>query len=100
MSTVALLASHQPTEALTLSARWARSGDAVTVVLLDGATTILRTGHAAATLLSTARDAGVTVWAHDTAVVERGIPHDDVTLVGLDKVAELVAEHAAKVQWW
>lgn len=101
MTTMALLASQQPAEALALGARWADSGDTVTVVLLDGATTILRTGHALRTLLSTAQEAGVTVWAHDAAVTERGIAHgDDIVLVGLDRVAELVAEQASKVQWW
>lgn len=101
MTTMALLASQQPAEALTLGARWASSGDTVTVVLLDGATTILRSGHASTALLSTAKDAGVAVWAHDAAVAERGIMHgDDITLVGLDRVADLVAEHASKVQWW
>jgi len=101
MTTVALLASQQPVEALTLGAEWARAGDDITVVLLDGATAILRDGHAAAGALAGARDAGVTIWAHDAAAAERAVTHDtSVTLVDLDRVAALIAEDAAKVQWW
>lgn len=101
MTTVALLASQQPTEALALGIDWTRAGDDVTVVLLDGATTILREGHAAADLLAGALDAGVTVWAHDAAAAERSIAHHGkVTLVDLERVAVLIGEGAAKVQWW
>jgi hypothetical protein len=101
MTTVALLASQQPSEALALGADWARAGDDVTVVLLDAATTLLREGHAAAQLLADAQDTGVTVWAHDTATTERGITdHGKVTLVDLERVAALITEDAAKVQWW
>jgi tetraacyldisaccharide-1-P 4'-kinase len=101
MTTVALLASQQPAEALTLGTRWAEAGDDVTVVLLDGATAILRPGHPAATLVTTAHDAGVTVWVHDDAVHERGITHDGaVAFVDMDRVAALVGEGATRVQWW
>ena len=101
MTTVALLASQQPTEALDLGITWARAGDDVTVVLLDGATGILRSGHAAADLLERARDAGVHVWVHGAALDERAIARDPgVTVVDLDRVAVLVAETAAKAQWW
>jgi hypothetical protein len=101
MMRVALLASQQPVEALTLGARWAEAGDEVTVVLLDGATAILRGGHAAAGALTTARDAGVTIWAHDTALQERAVNSGtEVTVVGLDHVAALVGDTATKVQWW
>ena len=100
MTTLALLTSQQPAEALTLGARWARAGDTVTVVLLDGATAALRPGHMLAAPLSAAREAGVRVWAHDVAVAERDIAYDeDITAVGLDKVAALVGQ-ASKVQWW
>ena len=101
MTTVALLASQQPTEALDLGIAWARAGDDVTVVLLDGATGILRAGHAAAGLLERAHDAGVQVWAHGAALDERAIAHDArVAAVDLDRLAVLVAETASKVQWW
>lgn len=100
MTTLALLTSQQPTDALTLGARWARAGDEVTVVLLDGATAALRPGHTLAASLSAAREAGVRVWAHDVAVTERDIAHgEDITTVGLDQVAALVGQ-ASKVQWW
>lgn len=101
MTKVALLASQQPVEALTLGARWAEAGDEVTVVLLDGATAILRGGHAAAAALTTARDAGVTIWAHDTALQERAVDAGTAaTVVGLDRVAALIGDAASKVQWW
>jgi hypothetical protein len=101
MTTVALLASQQPTEALTLGARWSKAGDDVTVVLLDGATVILRQDHAAAELLTTAQDAGVTIWAHDAAVNEHAVtPGLPVEVVGLDRVAALIGDAATKVQWW
>lgn len=99
--TVALLASQQPAEALTLGTRWAEAGDDVTVVLLDSAAGILRRAHPAATLVTTARGAGVAVWVHDTALRERAIEHDaEVTVVDLERVAALVGEGATKVQWW
>lgn len=101
MTRVALLASQQPAEALTLGARWAAAGDEVTVVLLDGATAILRHGHAAAAALTTARDAGVTIWAHDAALRERAVDGGSaVTVVGLDRVAALIGDTSTKVQWW
>ena len=101
MTTVALLASHQPAEALVLAAEWASSGDQVTVVLLDAATAILRPGHTAADALAAARSAGVTVWAHDAAMAERAITYPGaVTPVDLDRVATLVGEDATRVQWW
>ena len=101
MTTVALLASQQPEEALTLGARWSAAGDEVTVVLLDGATVILRPGHVSASLLTTAQDAGVTIWAHDAAVHERETTGDvAVEIVGLDRVAALIGDGATRVQWW
>lgn len=101
MTTVALLTSQQPLEALALGVEGAQAGDDVTVVLLDGATAILRDGHAAAGTLAGAQDAGVTVWAHEAAAAERAITHDaGVTLVDLERIAALIAEDAAKVQWW
>jgi hypothetical protein len=101
MTTVALLASQQPAEALTLGLRWSAAGDDVTVVLLDDATAILRRDHAAAALLATARDAGVTLWAHDTAVQEHGAAEGvAVETVGLDRVAALIGDTATRVQWW
>jgi hypothetical protein len=101
MTTVALLASQQPAEALTLGTRWAEGGDDVTVVLLDGATVILRPDHASASLLATAQDAGVTVWAHDAALHEHAVTHSVVVeIVGLDRVAALIGDAATRVQWW
>jgi hypothetical protein len=101
MTTVALLTSQQPAEALTLGARWSAVGDDVTVVLLDGATAILRRGHAEAPLLATAQDAGVTIWAHDAAVHEHAATGDvAVEVVGLDRVAALIGDAATRVQWW
>jgi hypothetical protein len=101
MTTVALLASQQPVEALTLGTRWAEAGDEVTVVLLDGGTAILRPGHAATAALATARDAGVAIWAHDAALQERAVDGGPaITVVGLDRVAALIGDTATKVQWW
>jgi hypothetical protein len=71
------------------------------VVLLDSATVILRHDHDAAELLTTARDAGVTIWAHDAAVQEHAVtPGLPVEMVGLDRVAALIGDAATKVQWW
>lgn len=101
--TVALLTSQQPAEALALGTRWARAGDEVTVVLLDAATAVLRGGHDRRDDVSTARAAGVRVWAHRAALAERAIaePGDiDVAAVDLDAVAALVGEHDIRVQWW
>jgi ethanolamine utilization protein EutP (predicted NTPase) len=101
MTAVAMLASQQPAEALTLGARWSKAGDDVTVVLLDSATVILRHDHDAAALLTTAQDAGVTIWAHDAAVQEHAVtPGLPVEIVGLDRVAALIGDAATKVQWW
>ncbi|HSK95839.1 MAG TPA: hypothetical protein VK891_04400 [Euzebyales bacterium] len=101
MTTVALLASQQPAEALELATRWAQAGDNVTVVLLDGAAVILRPEHASASLLTTAQDAGVTVWAHDAALHEHAVAADvSAEVVGLDRVAALIGDTAARVQWW
>jgi hypothetical protein len=100
--TVALLTSQQPAEALALGARWATTGEAVTVVLLDGATTVLRPGHGLARCLEQARSAGVVIWAHHDAVTERLLT--DVAgaaeLVDLDRIAALVGDVADTVQWW
>lgn len=101
MTTVALLASQQPAEALALGTRWAQAGDDVTVVLLDGAAVVLRADHASASLLVTAQDAGVNVWAHDAALHEHAVPHNEsVEVVGLDRVAALIGDTAGRVQWW
>lgn len=101
MTTVALLASQQPAEALALGTRWREAGDDVTVVLLDAATAILRAGHVASAHLIAALDAGVNVWAHDSAAGERAPDSTPkVTLVDLDRVAALIGDGAEKVQWW
>jgi hypothetical protein len=101
MMRVALLASQQPAEALMLGARWSESGDDVTVVLLDGATAILRPDHVDAKLLATAQDAGVTILAHAAAMREHSIAQAmAVEMVGLDQVAALIGDTATRVQWW
>jgi hypothetical protein len=101
MTRVALLASQQPAEALTLGTRWSEAGDDVTVILLDGATAILRRDHIDATLLASARDAGVTILAHDAAIrdhtITQAVPID---VVELDHVAALIGDTATRVQWW
>jgi hypothetical protein len=100
--TLALLASEQPGEALKLAARWSAAGDHVTVVLLDGATALLRPGHAAGAHLATAQDAGVTIWAHDEAVRERALDTAGTKfeIVDLDRVVALIGDAGTKVQWW
>lgn len=100
--TVALLTSQQPVEALSLGSGWARDGDAVTVVLLDTATAILRPTHEAAAALADARAAGVRVWAHDDAVAERTLElrATDVEVVDLDTVAALLGDPGTSAQWW
>lgn len=98
-----LLTSQQPDEALGLATTWARDGARVTVVLLDGATAVLRPGHQAAERVAAACAAGATVLAHADAVAERTIrdaPVDLVDLVDLDGVADLVADADSRVQWW
>ena len=101
MMTVALLASQQPAEALTLGTRWAEAGDDVTVILLDGATAILRPDHVDAKLLVLAQDAGVSVLAHDAALHEHANSQTvPVDVVGLDHVAALIGDTATQVQWW
>lgn len=101
--TVALLTSQQPAEALALGATWAQAGDDVTVVLLDAATAVLRTGHDHHDDVTAARSAGVRIWAHHAALVERAIvtPDDiEVEPVDLDAVATLIGEDDTRVQWW
>jgi hypothetical protein len=100
--TVALLTSQQPVEALSLGASWARGGDDVTVVLLDTATAILRPAHEAATHVDAARAAGVRVWAHDDAVIERTLDLRtvEVEVVDLDAVAALLGDPETSAQWW
>lgn len=98
--TVALLTSQQPDEALALATGWAQEGAAVTVVLLDTATAVLRPGHDTYGEVAAAHAAGVRVWAHDTAVAERAIPaHDATRSVDLDEVAALIGDDVT-VQWW
>ncbi|CAN5910892.1 hypothetical protein BH23ACT10_BH23ACT10_26890 [soil metagenome] len=100
--TVALLTSQQPVEALSLGSGWARDGEAVTVVLLDTATAILRRAHEAAGTVADARAAGVRVWAHDDAVAERTLDlrAGDVEIVDLDAVAALLGDPETTAQWW
>jgi hypothetical protein len=101
MTRVALLASQQPAEALTLGTRWSEAGDDVTVILLDGATAILRRDHIDAKLLASARDAGVTILAHDAAIRDHTITQDlPIDVVELDHVAALIGDAATRVQWW
>jgi tetraacyldisaccharide-1-P 4'-kinase len=101
MTRVALLASQQPAEALTLGTRWSEAGDDVTVILLDGATAILRRDHIDAKLLASARDAGVTILAHDAAIRDHTITQDvPIDVVELDRVAALISDTATRVQWW
>jgi hypothetical protein len=101
MTTVALLASQQPAEALVLGTRWSEAGDDVIVILLDGATAILRPDHADAKLLASAQDAGVTILAHDAAIREHANTQTvPVDVVGLDHVAALIGDTATRVQWW
>jgi intracellular sulfur oxidation DsrE/DsrF family protein len=95
-----LLTSQQPDEALGLATTWVQGGAEVTVVLLDGATAVLRAGHRTAARVDAARAAGVTVLAHADAVAERTIRDAPVDLIDLDAVADLVAEPGSRVQWW
>jgi hypothetical protein len=99
MTRVALLASQQPAEALMLGTRWSEAGDDVTVVLMDGATAILRPDHIDAKLLASAQDAGVTILAHDAAIRDH-TQTSPVDVVGLDHVAALIGDTATRVQWW
>lgn len=95
-----LLTSQQPDEALGLAATWARRGEPVTVVLLDGAAAVLRARHRSAGGVAAARDAGARVLADADAVAERMIPAGDIELTDLDAVADLVADPDSRVQWW
>ncbi|CAN5601497.1 hypothetical protein BH23ACT7_BH23ACT7_04350 [soil metagenome] len=100
---IALLVSGDLPWALRLARRWVAGGDAVTVVLLDGAASSARRGHAHAEAVKDGAAAGVVVLAHDDALRRRAIRGDGmldgVKTVDLDEVADLVLDGADKVMW-
>lgn len=100
---VTLLVSSRAAEVLPLAVAWAQAGDTVTVVLLDAAVAGARPGHAWADLVAGLGAAGVTVVAHDEALIRRGLTPEvlvaGVKTVDLDEVADLVT-HGDRAVWW
>ncbi|HUH07545.1 MAG TPA: hypothetical protein VML96_07020 [Egibacteraceae bacterium] len=98
-----VLTSHPATSTVALAASWASAGDSVTLVLLDAAAALARTGHPAARALAEAERVGVVVVAHDDALRRRGLigrsVSDGVKAIDLDEVADLVVDGADKAVW-
>ena len=99
----AVLVSGDVAWAVGLATAWRAAGDDVTVVLLDAAAGTVRPGNAGAPGVAAAVDAGVAVWIDEGALRRRGLLGsqllDGVKVVGLDEVADLVAEGAERVVW-
>lgn len=100
---ITVLASHPAPSTVALAAAWASAGDAVTLVLLDAAAALARTGHPGARALTRAQESGVVVAAHDDALRRRGLVgaslSEGVKAIDLDEVADLVVDGADKAVW-
>lgn len=103
-SRVTVLVSSRVAEVLPVVEAWARSGDTVTIVLLDGAAASARPGHADAPALKALGDAGAVLAAHDDALRRRALPLgslvEGVKAVDLDEVADLITTGADRAVWW
>ncbi len=98
---VTVLLSSRVAEALEIVTGWARAGDTVTVVLLDAAVAVARSGHSDEGALRAALDAGVLVLAHDEAIRRRAVDGGArVKTVELDEIADLLTTGADKTVWW
>lgn len=103
---VVLLTSRDPLRggdgpvATTTAGRLARDGHDVTLVLLEDAVVLARTGHLHAQRLLDAVSAGVRVLVEEEAARRRAVPlGDDVKTTEFGEVVDLLMQWSDRAAW-